>query len=248
MRWLTTFICCGWGYGSIIMPLLPHLLTKIWDISWKPDWPGHSKWSPCALVEVPNPQRMVPISNPYIYKVIDNLHMLWMGMGIWIHHHAITLVDQDFWSSLFAGAQQMKHVGICWGSKLTWNGSHIHSIHIQGVWQHFVDPNFGILIKSWVTASWKRNNTIQLYLRLNTDPEWMMHSYQTYAKCLTTIICIVNGQMDPSSPHYHSNCWPPAVHNIYYGEGLCTRSLWTPNRRAKYCNSIAHCDSRREYR
>ena len=28
-RWLTTFICCGWEYGSIIMPLPPHLLAKI---------------------------------------------------------------------------------------------------------------------------------------------------------------------------------------------------------------------------
>jgi hypothetical protein len=38
---------------------------------------------------------MVPISTPNIYKVIDNLHMLWMG--IWVHHHAITttLVDPD---------------------------------------------------------------------------------------------------------------------------------------------------------
>ena len=30
---LTTFICCGWGYGSIIMPLQPHLSVQIWEIS-----------------------------------------------------------------------------------------------------------------------------------------------------------------------------------------------------------------------
>jgi hypothetical protein len=37
---------------------------------------------------------MVPTSTPNIYKVfnnlqvVDNLHMLWMG--IWIHHHSAT--------------------------------------------------------------------------------------------------------------------------------------------------------------
>jgi hypothetical protein len=35
-----------------------------------------------------------------MYKVIENLHLLWMG--IWIHHHAImtTLVGPDFGSQL----------------------------------------------------------------------------------------------------------------------------------------------------
>jgi hypothetical protein len=31
---------------------------------------------------------MVPTSTLSMYKVFDNVHMLWMG--IWIHHHAIT--------------------------------------------------------------------------------------------------------------------------------------------------------------
>ena len=51
----------------------------------------------CVVFEPLNPYGMVPISTPNIYKVIDNLHMLWMG--IWIHHHAIaittTLVGPD---------------------------------------------------------------------------------------------------------------------------------------------------------
>jgi hypothetical protein len=32
---------------------------------------------------------MVLLSTPNIYNVFDNHHMLWMG--IWIHHHAITI-------------------------------------------------------------------------------------------------------------------------------------------------------------
>ncbi len=31
---------------------------------------------------------MAPKSTSSIYKVFDNVHMLWMGT--WIHHHAIT--------------------------------------------------------------------------------------------------------------------------------------------------------------
>jgi hypothetical protein len=33
-RCLKTFICCGWAHGSIIMPLPPHVLTQIWEVSW----------------------------------------------------------------------------------------------------------------------------------------------------------------------------------------------------------------------
>ena len=40
------------------------------------------------MVEAPSPHDMDLISTPYIYKVIDNLHMQWMG--ICTHHHAIT--------------------------------------------------------------------------------------------------------------------------------------------------------------
>jgi hypothetical protein len=47
------------------------------------------------VVEALDPHGMVPTSTSSIYKVIDNIHMLWMG--IWIHHHAVTtaLVDPE---------------------------------------------------------------------------------------------------------------------------------------------------------
>jgi hypothetical protein len=40
------------------------------------------------VVEALDPHGMVPTSPSSIYKVFDNVHMLWMG--IWIHHHAVT--------------------------------------------------------------------------------------------------------------------------------------------------------------
>jgi hypothetical protein len=37
------------------------------------------------VVEAPDPHGMVPTSTTSIYKVFDNIHMLWMG-----NHHAVT--------------------------------------------------------------------------------------------------------------------------------------------------------------
>ncbi len=33
---------------------------------------------------------MVPTSTPYIYKVFETIHKLWMGR--WVHHHATTTI------------------------------------------------------------------------------------------------------------------------------------------------------------
>ena len=99
-RWLTTFICCGWGYRPIIMPLPVRWLIQIWEEASNPWSLLGAEWGNCALVEAPNPRGMVPTPTPYIWKVIDNNHMLWMG--IWIHHHAVTymLVNPDLGSQL----------------------------------------------------------------------------------------------------------------------------------------------------
>ncbi len=40
------------------------------------------------VVEAIDPSGLAPTSPLCMYKVFDNVHML--GMGIWIHHHAIT--------------------------------------------------------------------------------------------------------------------------------------------------------------
>ena len=86
-RRLTIYICCGWEYGSIIMPLPPNLLAKIWEVSGNYGSLLDGKWCRGAVVETLNPHRMAHTSTPNIYKVIVNVPMLWMG--VWIHHHAI---------------------------------------------------------------------------------------------------------------------------------------------------------------
>ena len=35
---------------------------------------------------------MVPTSTPYIYKVFEIIHMLWLWMGRLVHHHATTTI------------------------------------------------------------------------------------------------------------------------------------------------------------
>ncbi len=47
------------------------------------------------MVEALDPPGLVLTSTLSMYKVFDNVHMLWMG--IWIYHHAITtaVVGQD---------------------------------------------------------------------------------------------------------------------------------------------------------
>ncbi len=42
------------------------------------------------MVEAPDPPGIIPTSTPYIYKVFETIHMLWMGR--WVHHHASTTI------------------------------------------------------------------------------------------------------------------------------------------------------------
>ncbi len=44
------------------------------------------------MVEAQDPHGMVPIPTPYIYKVFEIIHMLWLWMGRLVHHHATTTI------------------------------------------------------------------------------------------------------------------------------------------------------------
>ena len=95
-------------------------------------------WDCCAVVEALNPHGLVPPSPLNIWEVIDNLHMLWMG--IWIHHHAVTntFVGPDLVSrhnALVTAGQHMRLLCSGWGSKPTWIGSPIPSEHMRSDWQ-----------------------------------------------------------------------------------------------------------------
>ncbi len=60
------------------------------------------------MVEAANPQRLHPTSILDVYKVIEQLEMLWMGIWVWVHPHAVLHVlmgvnirENGVWPSLF---------------------------------------------------------------------------------------------------------------------------------------------------
>ena len=105
-RWFPTFICCGWEYGGVFMPLLltttlvgPDLGSQLRSVSlvvctqmmlmpWWSGWGSNPTWNGSH------------IHSKHIYKVIDNLHMLWMG--VWRSYHTVTtkLVGPDLGSQM----------------------------------------------------------------------------------------------------------------------------------------------------
>jgi hypothetical protein len=81
-RHWTTFICCGWAHGSIIMPLPTYVSTQMLEVPWNsPSLLGDKGWH-CEVVEALTQHGMVPTSPPNIWKVFDNFHILWMGTAI----------------------------------------------------------------------------------------------------------------------------------------------------------------------
>jgi len=152
--WLTTFICCGWVYGSVIVPLSPHLLAQIWEVSLQmmPRW----------VVEALNPHGMVPTSTPNLYKVIDNLQMLWIV--IWICHHAITTT-------------------------------------------HLLVQTWEVSAEICITGGVHTNDDMAQWLRLKTHMEWLPCQLKHIQYGWQPLYAL-EGCMDPSSCHYHHTCWP----------------------------------------
>jgi hypothetical protein len=78
---------------------------------------------------------------PYICKVFDNLHMLWMGTWTCPHSvphpssHKFLEAELEFWVSATP-----RPVGLCivWGYGPTPNRSHINAIHMKGGWEPFI--------------------------------------------------------------------------------------------------------------
>jgi hypothetical protein len=95
------------------------------------------KWSHYAIVEAVEPFKLHPTSMSYIYKVFEHLKQLWMG--IWQHIHTITTTD--VYPGLGELAEIIDDVNVKtiplsyhWGCSTFQTASHIHVIHILGVW------------------------------------------------------------------------------------------------------------------
>ena len=95
-RCLITFICNEWGYGSIIMPLQPHLLVQIWEVGTKLVVTAGCQMKPKCICWGSKPTSNGSHIHSNICKVYDNQNKQWVG--IWIHHDCITSthVGQDF--------------------------------------------------------------------------------------------------------------------------------------------------------
>ncbi len=128
-----------------------------------------------------------------------------MNIGTGIHHHAI-LTTHTGPNSLFKPGIEMLSCCSSWGSRPKWNCSHIHSKHMQSVWDHsyavdhrywdqsschYHNSGWHIL---WIRAkfpghTWNWNNFMLQWLRLQTHIKWFSHLLQTYSKWFRTFIC-----------------------------------------------------------
>jgi len=87
---LSTLRCCGWAYGCILIAVLHVQVGVNFEGKWgmaEPVW-----CCGCGvMVEAANPQWLHPTSILDVYKVFEQLEMLWMG--IWVHPSAILHVQ-----------------------------------------------------------------------------------------------------------------------------------------------------------
>ncbi len=137
MRCLSTFSGCGGAHGFTFTSLPPQTFPKTSE-SWLKSY-LMQVCKPChyALVEAVEPFKLHPKSMSYIKEVFEHLLRLWRG--IWLHIHIITTTDiSPDWGKLAeilpdAGVQTIPiHFG--WGCRTFQIASHVHGIHIGGVW------------------------------------------------------------------------------------------------------------------
>ncbi len=87
-KWLSTFICCGWAYGCTLTLLYLCRWGQILESCGKVE----PKWHCGVIVEAVNYHWLHPISIlNNVYKVIEHLHMLWVG--IWMHPYTVIPVQ-----------------------------------------------------------------------------------------------------------------------------------------------------------
>ena len=88
-RHWTTFICCGWAHGSIIMPLPTHVSThmQMLEVPWNSPSLLGDKWWHCEVVEALTQHGVDPTSPSNIWKVFDNFHILWLEPSSCDYHY-----------------------------------------------------------------------------------------------------------------------------------------------------------------
>ncbi len=185
MRCLCTFSGCGWAYGFTFTLLPPQTLPQSSE-SWLKSY-LMQVCKPChnALVEAVEPFKLQPTSMQYIYEVFKHLLRLWIG--IWLHTHIVTTTDASPDLGMLAeilpdASVQTTPIHFGWGCSCFQTASHVHVIHIWGVWapSHVVDGHmtshshhyhhgrFPRFVRvGWNPTWWKcANHATTLWLRL----------------------------------------------------------------------------------
>ncbi len=194
---------------------------QILDSSQIPNSHLECKWCHGAVVEALDPHGMIPTSTSHTYKVIEIIHILWVGTGI--YHHAITttFVGNYFKCPLifkFTPGVQMKSWCSGWGSNphgmvptsilhiykvfqiipMLWidTGIHHHAISTSHSTSAKNQLTPGVQMKSWCSGWGSRSTCNDSYIHFthHIKSNWD-HSYS------------VDQYWDPSSCHYHNFCW-----------------------------------------
>jgi len=98
----------------------------IWGVAWNPWLLLENKPHHCVVVEPPDPPGKNISSTLTIYKVFNNIHMMWMGRTIHYHDTITTAVGTDWGSWLNSCVIAGHHtIPLCsgWGCRLMRNGS-----------------------------------------------------------------------------------------------------------------------------
>ena len=170
-------------------------------------------------------------------------------MLICLHAVTSTLIGPEVGSPLkplVSAEHQMILLGNGWGSKPTWNGSHIHSRHIKGDWQpsyafdRDMDPSscrYHHTCWSWLGRSagifghclaW---NDTAVHSGWVSKPTWNGSYFPSrHIKEDWKSSYAFDGNMDPSSCRYHHTCWTW----LERSDGVFGH-CWARNDTAIYC-------------
>ncbi len=186
---------------------------------------------PChyALVEAVEPFKMHPMSISYIYEVFEHLLRMWMGIWLLIHTITRTYATPDLWelAEILPNANvQTMPLRFDWGCRTFQTASHVHSIHVRGVWapsqvvdghmashsHHYPHRHFPIFVKVCWNPAYASVQTMPLRFG------WGCRTFQTashvhgipiWGVCAPTQV--VDGHMALHSHHYHHRCFPRFV-------------------------------------
>ncbi len=184
------------------------------------------KLSQYAIFEAVEPFKLHPISISYIYYVFEHLTQLWMG--IWQHIHTVTTTDVSPDLEEFAEIiddVNVKTIPICyrWVCRTFQTASHIHVIHLLGVWTPYtvVDGNMAAHSYSYHHRRIPRFGELAEiidYVNMKTIPiryQWGCRTFQTashihviHTLCVWTPYTVVDGHMAAHSYSYHHRCIP----------------------------------------